>query len=267
MDLGLSGKTALITGGARGIGRAIALALAAEGVHITIADLHPDAETLAAIRALGVRAESLTVDVRREEQVVGMVEQTVAAFGALDLYVNNAGRHWHEPVSRITTENWTNTLDTNLTACMWACREVVRHMIGRRQGSILIVTSTITLNPGYREAAYRAAKLALKGYAETLALELGPYGIRVNTLAPGIIQTALAANVRQVLDDPALAPQLLGAIPIGRIGVPEDCGRVAAMLLSEAVSRYVTGAEVVVDGGFTGAWRIADCGYRLPDSG
>ncbi len=250
MNLGLENKTALVTGGGRGIGRAIALALAKEGTHVAIASRNPEVETIQEIEALGVKALRLGVDVSDEQQTVGMIKQTIEEFGHLDMFVNNAGHHWHEPVTKITTENWLKTINTNLSSCVWACREVARHMIARRQGSILIVASTIQFNPAYKESAYRASKLGLKAYAETLALELGPFNIRVNLLSPGIFPTKLAANLKEAVADPTLGPALLQAIPLRRLGDPEECGAVAAILLSDRVSSYITGADVVVDGGF-----------------
>jgi 3-oxoacyl-[acyl-carrier protein] reductase len=250
MDLGLRGKTALVTGGGRGIGRAIALALAGEGVNVAIASRNPESETVAEIEALDVRAVRLCVDVSDEAQVVQMVRETIDAFGRLDLFVNNAAHHWHEPVTKLTNEHWMKTINTNLSACAWACREVARHMVERRQGSILIVCSTIQFNPGYKEASYRVSKIGLKAYGETLALELAPFGIRVNLLTPGIFLTQLAANTKEALADPVLGPALLGAVPLGRTGEPEELGAAAALLLSDKVSSYTTGADLVIDGGF-----------------
>lgn len=250
MDLGLDNKTALVTGGGRGIGRAIALALASEGAHVAIASRNPELETVQEIEALGVKALRLSVDVSEEDQVVDMVRQTIDAFGHLDMFVNNAGHHWHEPVTKITTKNWMKTINTNLSACIWACREVAKHMIERRQGSVLIVSSTIQFNPGYKESSYRVSKVGLKGYAETLALELGPFSIRVNVLSPGPFPTQLAANLKEAVADPVLGPALLESIALRRLGDPEECGAIAAVLLSDKVSSYTTGADVVVDGGF-----------------
>lgn len=250
MDLGLEGKTALVTGGGRGIGRAIALALAREGAHVAIASRNPEVETLQEIEALGVKALRLCVDVSDEQQVIGMVRQTIETFGHLDMFVNNAGHHWHEPVTKITTENWVKTINTNLSACVWTCREVAKHMVARRQGSILIVASTIQFNPGYKESSYRVSKVGLKAYAETLALELGLFNVRVNALSPGLFPTRLAANLKEAVADPTLGPALLEPIALRRLGNPEECGAIAAVLLSDKASSYITGADVAVDGGF-----------------
>ncbi len=114
----------------------------------------PDS-TLEELKSKGVEALALSVDVRRENQVVQMVADTIRAFGRLDVFVNNAGAVRHEPVTKITTDAYRDSLDTNLSAAIWGCREVCRHMIPRRQGVIILVASTIVLNPGYKEAVYR----------------------------------------------------------------------------------------------------------------
>jgi len=243
VDSGLRGKTALVTGGSSGIGRAIALALAAEGVDVAVASRDPCQEVLGEIRASGVRAVRLCKDLREEAQVVSMVNETVSAFGHLDLYVNNAAWHWHEPITRMTTDGWLNTLQINLLSCAWTCREVGAHMIVRRQGSILIVGSTAQYNPAYGEAAYHSSKAALASLMQTVAIEMAPYGIRVNMLVPGSFPTRLnpvnAERVELIKRD----------IPLRRLGRPEDCGPAAVLLLSDRLSPYTTGAELVIGGG------------------
>lgn len=250
MDLGLAGKTALVTGGGRGIGRGIALALAGEGVRVAICSRDPEAETLAEVQALSPGSIALAVDVSREAEVVAMVASVIDQFGQLDLFVNNAGGHWHEAVTKLTAENVDRTLDTNLKACLWACREVGRHMLARGTGSILIVASTIQYMPGYTEAAYRISKVGLRAFAETLALELGPSGIRVNVLSPGLFQTKLGENLGRAMADAQLGPRIRESIPLRRTGDPNECGAAAAFLLSDRVASYITGADLTVDGGF-----------------
>jgi gluconate 5-dehydrogenase len=244
MDTGLRGQTALITGGGSGIGLAIARALAGEGVDLAIASRTPEPAALEELRALGVRVLALPTAVRVEHQIVAMVEQTIASFGYLDLYVNNAAGTWHQPVTRITAESWSNTIDTDLTACVLACREVCKHMIARRQGSILIVGSTAQYTQAYREAAYHITKVGLRAFKNTLALEMAPYGIRVNLLVPGHYPTRLTASLSE-----DKAAQLRHEIPLRRFGRPDEVGPAAILLLSDALSSYTTGAEVTIDGG------------------
>lgn len=245
VDSGLAGKTALITGGASGIGLGIARALAAEGVHLAIAGLHPDPQAIASLRELGVRVEPIDTDVSQEERVREMVRAAITALGGVDLYVNNAGWAWHQGVTRIDTESLLKTLSTNLFACVWACRDLARHMIQRGGGSMLIVGSTAMLNPAYRESAYRISKASLPYYAEVLAIELAPYKIRVNTIIPGFYPTHL--STRSMTEQGLKA--IIAEIPLRRPGAVTDIGAQAVVLLSDKLSAYTTGAQVVIDGG------------------
>jgi NAD(P)-dependent dehydrogenase (short-subunit alcohol dehydrogenase family) len=250
MDLGLADQTALVTGGGRGIRKGIALALAREGVHVAIASRAPDPATVAELEAQGVRAMAIRADVSSEEQVETMVAAAIDRLGRLDLFVSNAGATWHEPVTRLTRENVQRTLDTNLYAAMWGSRAAARHMLSRGSGSILVVASTIAYNPGYKESAYRVSKAGLRAFAETMALELGPHGIRVNILTPGLTRTDMGKGLDAVMADPEIGPPLMRDVPLRRLGEWHECGSAAAFLLSDRVSSYITGADLVVDGGF-----------------
>jgi len=244
MNAKLKGKTALVTGGTSGIGRQIALSLAEEGAHVAIADRKHNPEAVEEIRARGVRALGIEADVSRETDVIRMVEQAISEFGRIDLYVNNAAIAQHQAFTKITTETWLKVLNTNLSACLWGCREISKHMIARRQGSILIVGSTSMRTPGPRETVYRITKFGLKSLNQSLAIELAPFGIRVNLLVPGHYQTNLTAGI-----PPEVEERLKREIPLRRFGNLRDCGNAAVMLLSDELSGYTTGAELVVDGG------------------
>ncbi len=246
METGLRGKTALITGGASGIGKGIALALAEEGVNLAIASRNPDPVAIEAMRSRSVQCVRICADVSHEPEVVAMVEQAVAELGHLDLYINAAAWTWHQPVTQITSESWYRTIDTNLSACVWACREVVRHMIPRRSGSILIIGSTVRFNPAYREAAYRISKEGLRMYMQNLAIEMAPYGIRVNMITPGHFQTRMTADIPAHIED-----AMRRLIPAHRFGDPAEIGNAAVLLLSDRLSGYTYGADLVIDGGLT----------------
>ena len=181
-----------------------------------------------------------------------MVEDTIRAFGHLDVFVNNAGAVRHEPVTKITTDAYRDSLDTNLSAAIWGCREVCRHMVPRRQGVIILVASTIVLNPGYKEAVYRITKSGIRAYCGTLALEMAPYGIRACTVSPGITDTPLSKKSLQPFfgADPTNEQTLLGSIPLGRLSRPEEAASFVVFLASEKAS-YATGCDVIVDGGFS----------------
>lgn len=244
MEAKLKGKTALITAGSTGIGLAIALELASEGVDIAVASRNPDASAVEQIRQKGVRVLALQVDVSQEQQVVEMTGSVIREFGQLDFYINNAAVALHEPITRITTENWMRTLNTNLSGCLWGVREASQHMAARRCGSILIVGSTSMYTPGITETAYRTTKTGLKVIMENAALELAPYGIRVNLLVPGHYRTRLTEGI-----PPEIEQRLLKEIPLRRFGNLDACGKAAVMLLSDELSPYTTGAELILDGG------------------
>lgn len=252
MDTGLKDKTALITGGASGIGLGIAKSLAEEGVHLAIASRNPAPEAIEELSRLGVKVISIKADVGKEDQVQQMVETAIAELGHLDMYVNNAAWTWHEPITKLTTENWMNTINTNLSACVWACREVSKHMIERKQGSILIVGSTATFNPLYQETSYRVSKTGLKVFMEVLAVELILHNIRVNMIIPGAFDTRMvrennffsAKTQRGKVDE-----MVLQEIPSHRMGLPQEVGPTAALLLSDKLSGYTVGETVVIDGG------------------
>jgi NAD(P)-dependent dehydrogenase (short-subunit alcohol dehydrogenase family) len=248
MDTQLKRKTALVTGGTSGIGLAIAQELAAEGAWVAIASREVNAAAVELVQrnVTGGRVLSIQADVSREEEVVRMVREVVQEFGHLDLYVNNAARALHQPFTKIDSTNFRTILDTNLSACLWACREIAKHMIPRGTGSILVVGSTSMYTPGPGETVYRITKYGLKSIVENLAIELAPYGIRANLLVPGHFRTRLTEGIPAEIEN-----RLKQNIPLRRFGATGDCGKSAVFLLSDALSPYTTGAELVVDGGLS----------------
>jgi NAD(P)-dependent dehydrogenase (short-subunit alcohol dehydrogenase family) len=245
LDTGLAGKTCLITGGSTGIGLGIARALAREGVQLAVASRNPDPEAMEELAQLsGGHALAIKADVSTEVGAVGMVKEALEGLGRLDLFVNNSARAWHEAITKITSEAFYNTINTNLASCLWASREVSKHMIARRSGSILIVNSTVRFCPAYRESSYRISKMGLKMLMETLAIELAPHGIRVNLLTPGHYPTRLTSGIA-----PHIEAKLKAEIPLRRFGDPDECGAAAALLLSDRLSSYTTGTDITIDGG------------------
>ncbi|MHB9038219.1 MAG: SDR family NAD(P)-dependent oxidoreductase [Armatimonadota bacterium] len=246
LDLGLQGKKALVTGGGTGIGRAIAVALARECVDVAVASRNPDPEAIREIESHGVKGLRLVADVSKEDQVVKMVEDAIEGLGGLDLYINNSAAHWDEPVTKISSDGWINSINTNLSGCVWACREVSKHFIAQGEGSVLIVGSCATWNPLHKETGYRVSKTGLVAYMGVLAVELAAYRIRINMLTPGFFPTAVSAHLggeklKQVLD----------GIPLRRAGKTDELAWPALLLLSDKLSGFTTGAEWVVDGGQT----------------
>lgn len=246
MDAGLRGKTALVTGGSSGIGKGIALALAEEGVDLAIASRDPDDAALEEIRAKGVRCFRIAADVSKEDEVVRMVAEAIEGLGGLDLFVNNAAWAWHQAITKIDSPSWYATINTNLSACIWASREICRHMISRGKGSILIIGSTSRLTPSFREAAYRISKTGLRVLVESLSVEMAPYGIRVNMITPGHFRTRLTGSVPKEIEE-----KMLRLIPSHKFGDPIAIGRAAVFLLSDSLSPYTWGADLVIDGGLT----------------
>ncbi|RKY79886.1 hypothetical protein DRP98_06215 [candidate division KSB1 bacterium] len=255
MDLGLKGKNALITGGERGIGRAICLSLAKEGVNIAYCDIklrEGKESTQEEIRKLGVKVLPMEVDVSKEKEVVLMVQNTIDRLGCIDIFVSNAGIIEWEPITKITLECWNKIIAVNLTGAMLCTREVAKHMVKTRKGVILFTSSTIQYNPAYKEAAYRVSKTGVQVFAETAAIELAPYGIRVNTVSPGLINSPSWAKgtLSKVINDPQMGKEFMSNIPLGRVGLPNDVGSVYAFLASDLAS-FATGTNIVFDGGFT----------------
>ena len=255
MDLGLDGKKALVTGGERGIGRDICLSLAREGVDIAYCDVKIESgkeSTQEQVRVLGRRAFVMEVDVSVEDQVIRFVQTAIDELGCIDIFVSNAGMIEWEPITKITLECWNRILAVNLTGAMLCTREVARHMVRRNKGVMLFTSSTIQFNPAYKEAAYRVSKTGVQVFAETAAIELAPYGIRVNTISPGLINSPNWAKgvLEKAVNDPKSGEGFMGNIPLGRLGLPEDVGSAYAFLASDKAS-FATGTNLVFDGGFT----------------
>ena len=261
----LQGKTAIVTGAGRGIGKGIALTLAEAGVDITVAARTKEQleETAREIRNLGRQALIVPTDVTNKEQVNNVVEQTIAHFGKLDILVNNAGIAILKPVSFISDmklegwqvadswdtplseEEWHNVLNTNLTSAFLFAQAVGPHMLKQKRGKIINISSNSAgLSPPYF-SAYCASKAALSMFTRCLATEWGPYNICVNAIGPGSVMTELSAPV---LSDPERKDFILGAIPLGRVGETREIGLLTAYLASDA-SNWVTGQTIFIDGG------------------
>ena len=236
IDPDLTGKRAIVAGGASGIGRAIAHALVSEGAAVVVVD------HASVIDPSGLLA--ITVELGEEKASVAAVEEAVKLLGGLDLLVYTAAQAHHEPALELTPAAWAATLASNISGCVWTCREAGRRMIAAGAGSILVVGSTSLYTPAAGEAAYRASKAALKAYAEALAVELALHGIRVNVLTPGAFRTPLTAHMT-----PDQRANLLREIPLEREGITDELCATALLLLSDKLSPYTTGAEFVVDGG------------------
>lgn len=238
---------ALITGASRGIGRATALLLAKQGwdIGVNFVRGEDDARALASeIEALGRRALLLQADVSDQAQVAQMVATLEEALGCPDALVCNAGITRDTLLGASTTEDFSRVMDTNFMGVMLTCREVSRLMLSRRRGSIVNVSSVAASSPGRGQSNYAASKGAIEAFTKALAVELARRKIRVNAVAPGIIDTQMTQELQ------AIAPEeLKRRVLMGRLGQPEEVARVIAFLCGED-SSYVTGQVWRVDGGF-----------------
>jgi len=245
----LSGKSALVTGGGSGLGRAIALALAAEGAATLIAGrrLGPLEETAAAAPD-SCRVECLAGDVTREEDRRTMVETAVASFGGIDILVNSAGILESGSIETTTLEGWDRAMDVNLRSVFALTRLATPHLVARK-GSILVLSSVAGLRPYPGVLAYCVSKAAVDQLTRCLAVELASKGVRVNALNPGVVVTNLhRAGGMSETDYASFLERGKTTHPLGRVGRPEDVAALALFLVSER-SSWITGGTFSVDGG------------------
>lgn len=240
----LRGQVAIVTGGSRGIGRATAIALAAEGAHIVVnyASSSTAAEAVVAeVQGMGGEAIAVQADVSNVEQVDALIEAAMSRWGHVDVLVNNAGITRDTLLLRMKPEDWQAVIDLNLTGVFLCTRAVSKIMLKQRSGRIVNITSVAGQmgNPG--QANYSAAKAGVIGFTKTVAKELASRGITVNAVAPGFIATDMTHN----LD----AEGILKFIPLGRYGQPEEVAGLIRFLAADPAAAYITGQVMNVDGG------------------
>ena len=248
--LGLSGRVAVVTGGARGIGRACCSRLAEAGARVVVADIDEEAAREAA-SAIGARASAAAVDVREAASVRALVERARDEHGRLDVWVNAAGVYPTSPLLELSEQDWELVLDTNLRGTFLGAREAARAMIaGDRGGVIVNVSSTAAYRAEAPGAAhYVASKFGVRGLTQALAVELGPHGIRVLAVAPTVTLTPGLEAQRSSLESAGFALEELGPrLPLGRVAVPDDVARVVLFCACD-LSLLMTGSTLLVDAG------------------
>lgn len=252
----LTGKKALITGGSQGIGQAIAYRLAEEGADVVIDYVgHADAaeQTVAEIRKLGRQSIAIQANLDFVTEVQELVQKSVEALGGIDILVNNAGVEKHADFWDVTEKDYDLVLNTNLKGAFFVTQAFVRHRMNVKQpGKIINISSVHEELPFPHFTSYCASKGGMKMMTRNLSIELAPYGITINNVAPGAIETPINT---QLLNDPVKLKALLANIPLGRLGQTSDVTGVAAFLASEEAN-YITGATIVVDGGLT--WNYSE---------
>ena len=246
----LTGKVALITGSTRGIGKAIAVAMAAQGARVTVSSRKADAcaEVADEIGKSGAETLPFACNVGRKEELRALVDATLARWGRIDVLVCNAAVNpYYGPSISMPDEAFDKVMNTNVRSNFWLCNMVLPQMAERKDGAVVIVSSVAGLGGTARLGAYGISKAADMQLARNLAVEWGAHNIRVNCLAPGVVRTDFA---KALWSDPKLYAQLVQRYPLKRIGEPEDIAGAAVFLASRA-GRFMTGQTLVLDGGGT----------------
>lgn len=242
----LSGKSALVTGASRGIGREIALELAREGADVAVNFAGSEAkakEVVELIQAMGRKAIAIQADISSGEDVQKMVDETIKQFGKLDILVNNAGITRDQLLMRMKESDWDEVINTNLKGVFLCTKAVTRQMMKQRSGRIINISSIVGVSGNAGQANYVAAKSGVIGLTKTAARELAPRGVTVNAVAPGYISTDMTDQLPEEVKS-----EMLKQIPLARIGEPKEIAKVVSFLASDD-SSYITGQTIHVNGG------------------
>lgn len=247
-DLSLEGKKALITGAAKGIGKSIAIVFAELGADLVLADIDQSGleSTVKEVKKRGQRAYPVVADITKLRDIENLVQEAIQAFGKIDILVNNAGVAHLNPAEKLTEEQWDKTMGVNLKGLFFLSQEVGKHMIQKRKGKIINISSQTGVVALEKHVAYSASKAGVIGITKVLALEWGKYNINVNAVAPTIIMTPMGKQVWSG----EKGEKMLEKIPLKRFGKPVDVAFTVAFLASD-ISNMITGATIMIDGGYT----------------
>ena len=242
----LKGKTAVVTGGSRGIGRAIALQLAASGANVVVNYTSNSEAALSVVReieGMGVSGMAVKADVSKGEEVENLVNEVLNTFGSIDILVNNAGINRDNLIIRMTEQEFDDVINTNLKGAFICTKSVSKVMIKQKSGKIINVSSVVGIIGNAGQSNYAAAKAGLIGFTKSMAKELAKRGINVNAVAPGFIETDMTSKLPEKVKE-----EFLNNIPLKRTGKPEDIAKTVLFLASE-YSDYITGQVINIDGG------------------
>lgn len=245
----MNNRAAVITGSSRGIGKAIAVQLARDGYRVVVNYLHNQAKAeqlIQEIQAAGVEAIAVAADVSTAEGAQNLIDETLSAYGQIDVLVNNAGINRDQLILRMSDSDWQEVINTNLSSAFFCSRAALKHMVRKRYGRIISISSVVGLNGNPGQTHYAAAKAGLLGLSSSIAKEYGGRGINANVIAPGYIKSDMTANLNE-----AQTKRLLETIAVNRIGQPEDIAQVASFLVSPGAD-YITAQCIRVDGGMSG---------------
>ena len=249
----LKGKSAIVTGAGRGIGRGIAEVLAANGASVTIAEINESTGQSAAdeLCQAGHEAQFLRVDIRSEDDIIAGIAAHIERFGALDILVNNAGQNQHYDASKMTVDEWERSMSLNLRGAWLCCKHALPIMAKQNAGVIINIASVHATMTMYNFFPYNVAKSGILGLTRSIALDWGLHNIRAVAVSPGWVRTQPAIDFLEAADDPAAEEQRVRDLhPLKRIGEPKDIGALVAFLASDEAS-YITGTDIVIDGGIT----------------
>jgi len=247
-QISLAGRTAVVTGASRGLGRAMSVALAGAGAQLALVGRDRAAldATAAAVRATGATAEVFIADVTSEESVLQLEKDVIARFGRVQILINNAGVNLRKKIHEFTLAEWNGVINANITSVFLMCRSFVPHMKGQGYGRILSMTSIMAHVSLPERTVYSTTKAGLLGLTKALALELAPEGITVNGISPGPFATEMNLPL---LNDPEKNAMFVSKIALGRWGQVEEIGDLAVYLCSDGAG-FITGTDILIDGGW-----------------